>query len=80
MLQDQEGAADMPTDPSQLPPFQEESVGNPKDRSVLASPPVEPANTPVIADKMETPQIYEEEAARRKPLVLVDSRTGRHQP
>jgi len=73
VLQNQEGAADMPTDPPRPPSLQEESVGNLKDRSVLASP-------PVVADEIETSQIYEEEAARGKLPVLVDPPYWRHQP
>jgi len=76
VLQDQEGAADMPTNPPQLPPLQEESVGNLKDRSVQAPPPVEPADTPVVTDEIETPQIYEKKAARGEPPILVGPRTG----
>jgi len=38
---------------------------------------VEPADTPVVPDEIETPQIYEEGVARGEPLVPVDPpRTG----
>jgi len=72
VLPDQKGAADALTDSSRWPPPQEEAADTPEDRSGPAPPPVEPADTPVAPDVMETPQIHEEEAARREPLVQVD--------
>jgi len=79
VLPDKEGAADAPTDLPRLPPPQEDAADTPEDRSEPAPPPVEPADTPVAPDEMVIPQIYEEEAAREEPPILVDPsppRTG----
>jgi len=80
VLPDQEGAADMPTDPPRQPPPQEEAADTPEDRSEPAPPPVEPADTPVDPDEMDIPQIHEQEAARKEPPVLVNPPYWRHHP
>jgi len=51
LLQDQEEAADAPTNRPRLPSPPEEAVDKPEDRPGLAPPPVEPAHTPVIPDE-----------------------------
>jgi len=61
VLPDQERAADVPTDLPRLPPPQEEAADTPEDRSEPAPLPVEQADTLVAPNKMETPQIHEEE-------------------
>jgi len=76
VLPDQEGAADVPTNPPWPPPLQEEAADIPEDRSEPAPPPVEPADTPVAPDEIEFRQIHEEEAATREPPIPVDSHTG----
>ena len=76
MLPDQEGVANAPTDL----PLQKEAAGTLEDRSGPAPPPVELAETPVAPDEMETPQIHEEEAARREPHVQVEPLYWRHHP
>jgi len=73
VLPDQEGTSDAPTDPPRPPPPQEEAADTQEDRSEPAPPPVEPADTPVALDEMEIPQFHEEEAAERKPPILVDT-------
>jgi len=72
VLPDQEGEADAPPDSPWPPPPQEEEADTPEDWFEPAPPPVEPADTPVAPDEMEIPQFHEEEAAERKPPILVD--------
>jgi len=80
VLPDQEGAANAPTDLPRPPPPQEELADTPEDRSEPGPPPAEPADTPVIPDEMVIPQIHEEEAAMREPLVPVDPAHWKQHP
>jgi len=72
LLPDQEGAADTAADPPGPPPPQEEEADTPKDLSEPAPLPVEPADRRNTPSEMVIPQIYEVEAAREAPPVLVD--------
>jgi len=76
-LPNQEGAADVPTDQPRLPP-PPGGGGWHAEKLVWAGPTTSGlADTPVLSDKIETPQIHEEdEAVRREPPVQVDPRSG----
>jgi len=60
VLQNQEEADDASTNQPRLPSLLEQVVDKPEDQPGLVPPPVEPANTPVVPDEMETPQFHEE--------------------